>query len=94
MPVQTEDVAYSAKNTNQVLRGVGFWGGSYTDTGMTTPVTPLTGDPVTEAYEPAAPFASSSYYPETLSNANYFPTLYNGGDTDSASRLSSTSRTP
>jgi hypothetical protein len=72
VPVQTEDVAYSSPSgVNQVLRGVGFLGGSYLDTGTTaTPVTPLTGDPVTETYEPAAPFVSSSFYPETLSNAD------------------------
>ncbi len=67
---------------NEVLRGVGFWGGSYSDTDPSTVVTPLTGDPVTETYEPAAPFASSIFYPETLSNTDYFPTLESGGDTD------------
>ncbi len=84
LPVQTEDVAYSANGVNQVLRGVGFLGGSYTDTDPVTgnAVTPLTGDPVTETYEPAAPFASPIFYPETLSNTNYFPTLESGGDTD------------
>ncbi len=45
-------------------------------------MTPLTGDPVTETYETAAPFASSTFYPETLSNTDYFPTLDSGGDTD------------
>ena len=83
LPVQTEDVAYSTPSgINEVLRGVGFWGGSYSDTAPSTVVTPLTGDPVTETYEPATPFASSIFYPETLSNTDYFPTLESGGDTD------------
>ncbi len=82
LPVQTEDVAYSNNHVNQVLRGVGFWGGSYTDTDPSAVVTPLTGDPVTETYEPAATFASLTFYPETLSNTNYFPTLDSGANTD------------
>jgi hypothetical protein len=89
VPVQTEDIAYSpSQGVNELLRGVGFWGGSYSDTDTVTitdtavTVTPLTGDPVTETYEPAAPFASSTFYPETLSNTDYFATLESGGDTD------------
>ncbi len=77
LPVMTEDV-----NASQgTLRGVGFMGGSYTDTTAQYPL--LTGDPVTDASDNSiAPFSSSVFQPETMWNPNYFSTLLNGGDTD------------
>ncbi len=78
LPLQIEDVNVA----NQVLRGVGFWGGTYTDTPGTTP---LTGDPATDTGSTSlVQFASPAFFPQTLWNPNYFPTLVNGGDTELA----------
>ena len=77
LPVQTEDVNVSG----ETLRGVGFTGGTYTDTTATNPL--LTGDPVTETSNSSiAPFSSQVFVPATMWNPNYFSTLLNGGDTD------------
>jgi hypothetical protein len=78
LPVQTYDVNVA----NGTLRGVGFFGGSYTDQAGTNP---LTGDPATETGNPqVVPFASPVFFPQTGWNPNYFGTLLNGGDTELA----------
>ncbi len=73
LPVQTEDVNVAG----QTLRGVGLWGGTYTSTPGTNP---LTGDPATETGNPnLSPFASPVLFPQTIWNPNYFSTLLSGG---------------
>ena len=62
---------------DQVLRGVGFWSGSYTDTPT---VTPLTGAPATELNGVHYTFASSTFYPERLGTVDYFGGLSDGSD--------------
>ncbi|MDT4922332.1 MAG: large repetitive protein [Pseudonocardiales bacterium] len=62
----------------QVLRGVGFRSGSYTDTDG---ITPLTGAPATESSGAHAAFVSSAFYPNRLASPNYFDALSGGGTT-------------
>ena len=64
----------------QVLRGVGFRGGTYTDTDG---ITPLTGSPATETHSVHTPFVSPAFFPSRLANPNYFDSLgsANGGIT-------------
>ena len=77
VPLQIDDVNVK----NQTLRGVGFWGGTYTDT--TTGGLPLTGDPVvqTQSLTPPA-FSSADFYPTKITNPNYFGAIDTGSDTD------------
>jgi hypothetical protein len=75
VPVEIDNVNVAS----HALRGVGFWGGTYTDT--TVPL-PLTGDPVTQTSAPTQPFSSSEYYPQRISNPNYFGALHTGADTE------------
>ena len=75
VPVITDDVNVPG-NT---LTGVGFWGGSYTET---SGAPPLTGDPVTDVGQLATPFSSQLYLPERLTNPNYFATLDTGAGTE------------
>ena len=75
VPVQTENVDVSG----ETLRGIGFRGGSYTDT---TVPPPLTGDPVTQTAAPPQPFSSPLFYPQKIWNPNYFGTLHTGADTE------------
>jgi hypothetical protein len=64
------------------LRGVGFWGGTYSDAHGTTP---LTGDPATDTGNSSlVQFTSPVFFPQTLWNPNYYPTLVHGGDTELA----------
>lgn len=78
LPLEIEDVNVAG----ETLRGVGFWGGSYSDTAGTTP---LTGDPATDTGNTnLVQFSSPAFFPQTLWNPNYFPTLVNGGDTELA----------
>ena len=56
LPLEIDDVTVSGK----VLRGVGFRGGSFTDT---PGVTPLTGAPATELNAPHSPFVSDGVLP-------------------------------
>ncbi len=65
---------------NQVLRGVGFRGGDYTD----TTVIPLTGAPNTEIRGVHVPFASTVFYPMRPWTVNYFDAL---GTPGGATRL-------
>jgi hypothetical protein len=60
----------------QVLRGVGFRGGSYQDT---SGLIPLTGAPTTELRGVHTPFASEVFFPMRLSTVNYFGELSDGG---------------
>ncbi len=75
VPVETADVNVAG----ETLTGVGFFGGSYTDS---SGAPPLTGDPVTDTSQPATPFSSPVYYPEKLTNPNYFGTLDTGSGTE------------
>jgi hypothetical protein len=59
----------------EVLRGVGFIGGTYSDQ---SGITPLTGAPATELSAVHSTFASSAFYPSKLFTVNYFGGL-NGG---------------
>ncbi len=64
--------------TGKVLRGVGFRGGTYTD----STVTPLTGAATTELRGVHTPFSSPVFFPMRLATVNYFDALSNpGGDT-------------
>ena len=75
LPLDTEDVTIGGV----VLRGVGFRGGSYTDTGG---ITPLTGAPTTELNSPHGPFASTAFFPSRLWSVNYFGSLTGTGGTE------------
>ncbi|MCA9930437.1 MAG: Ig-like domain repeat protein, partial [Anaerolineales bacterium] len=61
----------------QVLRGVGFRGGAFTDVGN---VLPLTGAATTEIRGVHPPFVSDTFYPVLPWQANYYDALV-GGDT-------------
>ncbi|MDX6465491.1 MAG: hypothetical protein QOI27_531 [Gaiellaceae bacterium] len=67
----------------QVLRGVGFRGGQYTDT---TGVTPLTGAPATDSPGIHTAFTPETFFPRRLWTVNYFDALANGTATG-ATRL-------
>jgi hypothetical protein len=69
----------TSNNAGQVLRGVGFRGGSYTDT---SPVVPLTGAPTTELRGVHAPFTSPVFYPMRMWNPNYYGELGGSGGTN------------
>ncbi len=71
LPLLSTDVTVAG----QVLRGVGFIGGAFTDEGG---VTPLTGDPGTDQDGTHTPFASSTFFPEMPWSVNYFSGLANG----------------
>jgi hypothetical protein len=60
------------------LRGVGFRGGVYHDTGG---VYPLTGAPAIEGSTPNSTFESDIWFPQSLTTANYFGTLGSSGRT-------------
>ena len=61
-----------------VLRGVGFRGGTFTD----STVMPLTGAPTTELRGVHAPFVSPVFFPMRLANVNYFGALSGSGGTN------------
>jgi hypothetical protein len=65
----------NATVTGNVLRGVGFRAGSFTDTAG---VTPLTGAPATELNSPHSPFVSSAFFPSRLWSVNHFGGLLDG----------------
>jgi len=69
LPLSITDVGIGGGN---VLRGVGFLGGSYSDT---TGITPLTGAPGTELSGVHTTFSSSAFYPARLWTVNYFSGL-------------------
>ena len=74
LPLQAEDVTAAG----QVLRGVGFLGGSFTDQ---SGVIPLTGAPGTELSTARQGFSSSSFWPSQPWRVNYFDALSGGGTT-------------
>jgi hypothetical protein len=71
LPLQSTDVTVP----DQVLRGVGFRSGTFSDT---TGITPLTGDVATDLSGSHAPFVSGSFFPERLWTVNYFEGLADG----------------
>ena len=60
---------------DQMLRGVGFRSGEYTDD---TGVIPVTDAPAIEGSTPNSTFESDAFFPQRLITANYFGTL--GGE--------------
>jgi hypothetical protein len=60
-----------------VLRGVGFRGGTYTD----STIVPLTGAPTTELRGVHVPFVSPVFFPMRTWTVNYFGALSGGGGT-------------
>ncbi len=83
LPKQIDDVTSS---TGEVLRGVGFVSGTYSDT---PGVTPLTGAPTTEQNGVHTSFGSSVFFPQRLATVNYFGAL-DGNGTDGRTRLVTT----
>ncbi|MGH2473642.1 MAG: PxKF domain-containing protein [Candidatus Limnocylindrales bacterium] len=77
LPLQA--VNATSTNAAQVLRGVGFRGGSFTDTAG---IVPLTGAPTTELRGVHAPFVSPVFYPMKLWSPNYFGALGTNGGTN------------
>ncbi len=71
LPLSVSDVSVPG----QVLRGVGFTGGTYSDQ---SGITPLTGAPATELSGEHSTFSSSTFFPSKLFTVNYFGGL-NGG---------------
>lgn len=65
-------------DTSVVLRGVGFRGGSFSD----STVVPLTGAPTTELRGVHAPFVSPVFFPMRLASVNYFGALGESGGTN------------
>jgi len=74
LPKQIEDVTV----TGQVLRGVGFRGGDYTDTAG---LLPLTGAPAIEGSTANTTFESPAFFPQRLATPNYFGALGASGRT-------------
>ncbi len=72
-------VNVSSNDGNQVLRGVGFRGGTFTDT---PGIVPLSGAPTTELRGVHAPFVSPVFYPMKLWSPNYFGDLAGTGGTN------------
>ena len=83
LPKQIDDVTSS---TGEVLRGVGFVGGTYTDT---PGVIPLTGAPTIEQNGIHTNFVSPVFFPQKLATINYFGAL-DGNGTDGRTRLITT----
>jgi hypothetical protein len=77
VPLITKNVTVSG----QVLRGVGFRGGDFTDMTGTpaAPLLPLTGAPTTELRGVHTPFASEAFFPMRLATVNYFGELTDEG---------------
>src|SRR4051794_11950908 len=75
LPLESLDV--TSPDSSVVLRGVGFRGGTYTDSS----VIPLTGAPTTELRGVHAPFVSPVLYPMRLSTPSYFAALGGGATT-------------
>ena len=83
LPKQIDDVT---SRTGEVLRGVGFVSGTYTDT---SGVFPLTGAPTIEQNGIHTNFVSPVFFPQRLATVNYFGAL-DGNGTDGRTRLIST----
>ncbi len=79
-PAIPKDVVDATSTTaSHVLRGVGFRGGTYTDTAG---IIPLTGAPTTELRGVHAPFVSPVFYPMRMWTPNYFGELDGTGGTN------------
>ena len=76
LPLESRDVT-PPPNSNVVLRGVGFRGGTFND----STVIPLTGAPTTDLRGVHAPFVSPVFYPMRLATPNYFAALSGGATT-------------
>ena len=74
LPKQVENVTVE----DLVLRGVGFRGGTYTDT---SGLLPLTGAPATEGSTANTTFESDAFFPQQVATANYFGALGDSGRT-------------
>jgi hypothetical protein len=74
LPKQIENVTVPG----QVLRGVGFRSGDYTDTAG---ILPVTGAPAIEGSTPNTTFESSAFFPQKLITPNYFGTISGTGRT-------------
>ncbi len=74
LPKQVEDVTVPG----QVLRGVGFRGGAYTDT---PGLLPLTGAPAIEGSTANSTFLYDAFFPQRLVTPNYFGALGASGRT-------------
>jgi hypothetical protein len=74
LPKDIVDV--TATDDDLVLRGVGFRGGTYTDTAN---ILPLSGAPTTELRGVHAPFVSPVFYPMRMWTSNYFGEFDSGG---------------
>ena len=75
LPLAVQNV--TPTDANIVLRGVGFRGGTFTD----STVVPLTGAPTTELRGVHAPFVSPVFFPMRLATVNYFGALGGSGGT-------------
>ncbi len=73
LPQQYTDVTSS---TGEVLRGVGFRSGTYSDQAG---VLPLTGAPTTEQNNLHTSFGSAAFFPQRLATVNYFDDLATTG---------------
>ncbi|MGB0099850.1 MAG: putative Ig domain-containing protein [Nocardioides sp.] len=74
LPTQVEDVSVP----DQLLRGVGFRGGDYTDV---SGLLPVTGAPAIEGSTANTTFESEAFFPQRLVNPNYFGALGASGRT-------------
>ncbi|HEX2785017.1 MAG TPA: hypothetical protein VHN36_15645, partial [Ilumatobacteraceae bacterium] len=83
LPKKIDDVT---STSGEVLRGVGFVSGTYSDTAG---VTPLTGAPTTEQNGVHSNFVSPVFFPQRLASVNYFGAL-DGNGTDGRTRLITT----
>ena len=83
LPLQIDDVTSAS---NEVLRGVGFVDGDYTDTAG---VTPLTGAPTIEQNNIHTSFVSPAFFPQKVWAVNYFGALGGSGG-DGRTRLAIT----
>ncbi len=72
LPLVSLDVSVDG----QVLRGVGFRGGTFTEETLI----PLTGAPTTELRGVHTPFASEIFFPMRLATVNYYGELTGGND--------------
>jgi hypothetical protein len=73
LPLVTKNV--TSTTAGQTFRGVGFRGGTYTDT---SGITPLVTDPATELNTPHTPFLSTNFHPISLATGNYFDAFAGG----------------
>ncbi len=83
LPLAASDVT-DVSGAGAVLRGVGFWSGTYSDQ---SGITPLTGSPATELNGVHSTFAPSTFFPGRLWTVNYFGGLVDGS---TSARLSLT----